>query len=311
MIKKNIIGILILWCLSVTAQDKKVAVFDPAGNVDISIKEIIREEISSIIVNTNGYTVLERQLINKVLEENKFQMGGLVDDSQVSEIGKRMGANLVFVTNVTPLNGNYYISCKMIEVQTARIEKQKTVQTTRGASDLITTVQKAVKEMFVQSVNTGQSDVSKPNETLTVDGIKVYLNGKQLTKYEVKNKMVINDNALRLYDKGISQYKIGNILLISGASLIVTGVILGLTIPAERYVYEDGSVNVQHVTQRLAGISVGGPGLVSSISGLILRSKGKKNVGEAVYTYNQRNYTSQVKLGFGASPNGVKLTVNF
>ena len=80
------------------AQDKKVAIFNPAGSVENStIKEIIREEISSIIVNTAGYTVLERQLIDKVLEENKFQLSGLVDDSQISEVGKRMGANIVFV----------------------------------------------------------------------------------------------------------------------------------------------------------------------------------------------------------------------
>ena len=69
-------------------QERKVAVFDPAGTVDKSLLEIVREEISSVVVNTTGYTVLERQLINKVLEENKFQESGLVNDEQVSDISR-------------------------------------------------------------------------------------------------------------------------------------------------------------------------------------------------------------------------------
>jgi curli biogenesis system outer membrane secretion channel CsgG len=124
-----LVSAIILWCGATTAQEKKVAVFDPVGDITNSVKEIVREEISAAIVNIGGYTVLERQLINKVLEENTFQMGGLVDNEQISAIGKLMGANYVFVSSITSLERNYYISCKMIEVTTARIEKQKTAQT--------------------------------------------------------------------------------------------------------------------------------------------------------------------------------------
>ena len=141
--------------LAAMAQDKKVAVFDPAGSVNSDIKEIVREIISSGFVNAGGgYIVLERSLIDKVLEENKFQTGGLVDDSQISEIGKRMGANLVFVSNVTALGNNYFISGKLIDVQTARIDKQKTTETQRGTNDLIDVVQKMVGEMFGSGATT-------------------------------------------------------------------------------------------------------------------------------------------------------------
>ena len=149
--KKNTIILVITLLLSLTAgaQDKKVAVMDPAGSVEYAIRDIVREEISSVVVNASGYTVLERSLINKVLEENKFQQGGLVDDAQISEIGKRMGANLVFISSLTLMgNGNYYISCKMIDVLTARIEKQKTAQTQQGSNDLLSVVQRMTGEMF-------------------------------------------------------------------------------------------------------------------------------------------------------------------
>jgi len=148
----TILAIALLLCVTALAQDKKVAVMDPVGAVPKTIMEIVREEISSVVVNALGYTVLERSLIDKVLQENKFQMSGLVDDSQISEIGKRMGANLVLVTTLTIMeNGNYYISCKLIDVLTARIEKQKTGRSERKSNDLVDIVDKMVGEMFLSS----------------------------------------------------------------------------------------------------------------------------------------------------------------
>jgi len=155
--------------LSTVAQEKKVAVFDPAGDATSSIKEIVREEISSSVVNRDGYTVLERQLINKVLEENKFQMGGLVDDSQISEIGKRMGANYVLVSSITSLGTNYYISCKMIEVLTARIDKQKTTRTKDGVNDLVDVVQSMIKDMLgVPIIKQTQTTITEKTTQTTV-----------------------------------------------------------------------------------------------------------------------------------------------
>jgi len=149
---KSFIWILFI-PLSVIAQEaRKVAVFDPAGTVDKSLLEIVREEISAAVVNTKGYMVLERQLINKVLEENRFQESGLVNNDQVSDIGKRMGADYVFVTTISTLGENYYISCKMIEVATARIDKQYTGTSTDGINDIPQTTQYIVRRLFGENV---------------------------------------------------------------------------------------------------------------------------------------------------------------
>ena len=130
----------------------KVAVFDPVGEVEGTILQIVREEISSVLVNSKNYTVLERQLINKVLEENKFQGEGMVDESQISEIGKIMGADYVFISMITPLKDNYYLSCKMIEVATARIEKQFTGTTKSGIDDITQSTQYVVKHLLGENI---------------------------------------------------------------------------------------------------------------------------------------------------------------
>ena len=160
---------LIVQTIFVKAQDKKVAVWDPAGSITTSIREIVREEISNVVVNTPGYAVLERQLIDKVLAENKFQSGGLVDDSQITEMGKMMGADVVFVSSVTLMeDGNYYMSFKMIDVFTAKIEKQRTARTRNKTSDIFDVVQKGVEEMFGKSTttttNTQQQTQTQPQQ---------------------------------------------------------------------------------------------------------------------------------------------------
>jgi len=192
----SLLFIALTFTFAANAQEtRKVAVFDPAGNVDAAVREIVREEISAGIVNSSGYIVLERQLINKVLEENKFQQGGLVDDSQISEIGKRMGADYVFVTTVSPLDRNYYISCKMIEVVTARIEKQKTAATRNGLTDLVPTIQNVVKTMFAQNVTTPEEPgITSVKETTQ----------KKTAKAETKQTAVRNSRFYAGFGVGIA-----------------------------------------------------------------------------------------------------------
>jgi hypothetical protein len=338
---KKIFTIIIASLLSFTAmaQDRKVAVFDPAGSVTNSIREIVREEISSVIVNALGYTVLERALINKVLEENKFQSGGLVDDSQISEIGKRVGANLVFVSSLTIMeNGNYYVSCKMIDVLSARIEKQKTARTAQGSNDLISVVQKMVEEMFVNTLSGSSANIIQREEpkkeepkrtvveekpvvtrsqpqsekhlTLYADGMKVSLGGRELSRQEAQNLMA-NTDALNYYNSGLKNRKIGNILLWSGVGLTAVGILLVSVSEESSYESGYGYSSYEEEESSTLGIIAAGAGVGAGITGFILRSKGKKQVSNAVDIYNDTKNISSIELKLGVAPNGVSLVLNF
>ena len=334
-----VITLTVIGMSSASAQNQKVAVFDPAGSVDASIKEIVREEISSIVVNSGGYTVLERQLIEKVLEENKFQLGGLVDDSQISEIGKRMGANLVFVSSITSMNNNFYISCKMIDVQTARIEKQKTAQTSKGMNDLISVIQKTVTEMFSEIKKTS-GNVTKteekqqesktiveekpitPTDKLVVNGSKVFMSGRELDKIEVKRYMA-NTDALNVYNKGLKKGKTGTVWMITGATCVVGGAILAFAGGFYEYDHDvmgwkdgpDGPAksgdNRYWSPGANIGVSLISVGVVGLTTGIVLKSSGKKDIRKAVDAYNYRNSLSQAELNFGFTGNGVGLVLNF
>ena len=180
----SFVMLLFITVSAIAQQERKVAVFDPAGEVGAHLKAIVREEISSIVVNTVGYSVLERQLIDRVLEENRFQTGGLVDDSQISEMGRMMGANFAIVANITELGNNFHISCKLIDVQTARIERQRTTQTQHGTNDFVSVIQTMVKAMFGQpftpNVTSPPTDIlamKNPSTDETKLNLEFYGNG--------------------------------------------------------------------------------------------------------------------------------------
>ncbi|MCL2510701.1 MAG: penicillin-binding protein activator LpoB [Bacteroidales bacterium] len=319
--KKVCITSVIALLLSFTAmaqEEKKVAVFDPAGNVDNYIKEIVREEISSFIVNSVGYTVLERQLINEVLKEDKFRLSGLVDDSQITEIGKRIGADYVFVSNITPRGKNYYIACKMINVTTARIEKQKNEQTLKGSKDMISVIRRIVREMFINTPKTSQTNIQtiennpvNPTNKLDIAGKKFFMDGKELNKREVRKLMVsiktpiphkykgvsINRDVLSIYNKGVKNRRQGTALAIGGACLAAGGAIAVL----------EGHRNAPIIIG-VPLLSVGAAGIGT---GLVLRSSGKKDIRKAVDAYNSKNAFSNTELRFGTTGNGIGLVLNF
>jgi len=299
-----IVSVLIWGSMAIMAQNKKIAILDPVGNVTSQIKEIVREEISSSITNLGGYTVLERALIDQLLIEQKFQLSDLSDNSQISKIGKMMGADYVFVTTITPNDGNYHLSCKVIGVFSSQIDKQITEQTTRGGmNDLIVTVQKAINEMFQKET------------TLLLQGRKIFANNIKLDDKKIQSLMA-NTDALKFYNKSKSQKKTGTALVWTGVAAIVAGVGVDL-IPyiindgGNEYVRE-GNIIYSRQALKLRGTVIGGAAGVALIgTGIILHHSSKKSLQKSVDTYNSNKRTAQTEIRFGVTGNGIGLAINF
>lgn len=111
-------------------EKERVAIFDPAGtakNMDESMAVVVREMVSSAIVNTGKYNIVERSLIDRILKEQKFSNSGAVDESQISAIGKLAGADKVVLSVFTSAGSDkVMLSLKIIDVESASVESQKT-----------------------------------------------------------------------------------------------------------------------------------------------------------------------------------------
>ena len=331
--------------ISAMAQEKKVAVFEPTGSIDANLKAAVRDEISSIVVKTDGYSVILRQQIYRVLEENNVEPNSLVDDLRVSEVGKRMGANLAFMSHITQMGNNYYVSCKLIDVMTAQIVKQETMQTLYGLDDLMDVVNKLANDMLdVVEIKSEMPKVEIMPELPKVEtttkfegmllskGTKVYLNNEneankiinargkvidlykpdKLSKNEVRELMANNTNALWLYNNGVKRNRNGNIFMIYGTSLAAIG---GGLMLWSSILMESNNGNVTRRSSKLedAGFNI----LVFAsipvfITGVTLKSVSIKPIRQSVDMYNSglRQNTSK-ELKFGITGNGVGLALSF
>ena len=152
MKKIAILIITIFVIFNINAQEKlRVAVFDPVSigeSIDAGTRIAIREIISSTIVNVGEYSLVERSMLERVIEEQTFSNSGIVDDTQATEIGKLAGANKVVVSVITVTSGRYMLSIKMIDVKTAAVEKQRVKVI--ASQDLIYIIEPITKSMITR-----------------------------------------------------------------------------------------------------------------------------------------------------------------
>ncbi len=170
-----ILLLVLFFVSSLTAQENKlrIAIFDPTSSgtsIDDGTKVAIREIISSTIVNVGQHNIVERSLLEKVMQEQQFSNSGIVDDNDATEIGKLAGANKVILSVVTLTGGRNMLSIKMIDVKTASVERQKVKVVTSGelldvvepmTLTLIDTSDQSVEETTVSAVSM-MDDESKP-----------------------------------------------------------------------------------------------------------------------------------------------------
>jgi len=122
-------ALLSIVLISNAQQEKlRVAVLDPTTSgiaMDEGTKLAVQELISSTMVNTGRFIIIERSMIDKIIKEQAFQNGDMADNSQATEIGKLAGANKVVLSAVSLVGGRNMLSIKIIDVLTASVDKQK------------------------------------------------------------------------------------------------------------------------------------------------------------------------------------------
>lgn len=134
MMKKYIVTIsffvvVVLTSFAQNGEKLRVAVFDPSISgpaLGEGVKLAVRELIGATLVNYGDYTILERSMLDKVMAESQFSNTDAVDENSATALGKLAGANKVVLSVVSQAGSKNMLSVKMIDVETASIERQKT-----------------------------------------------------------------------------------------------------------------------------------------------------------------------------------------
>src|SRR5205823_6400952 len=82
---------------------------------------LVSERLVTYLVQ-NGVTVVERRLLQKLLEERKFCETGAVDPGSLRQVGQVLGADAVVAGTLTDLTDDTTeIMARLIRVDTAKI----------------------------------------------------------------------------------------------------------------------------------------------------------------------------------------------
>jgi TolB-like protein len=112
----------VFFCGALAAQENSrlVAVLEPTGNAGVTAlnKRSVRNKLEEFITRSRDYKAVDRVRTNQILTEHSFQRNGMVDNSKVQEIGKQLGANFVFVSELHKEGGYIDISISLIDAGT-------------------------------------------------------------------------------------------------------------------------------------------------------------------------------------------------
>ncbi len=93
---------------------------DLNGRISV-LGKFIPEELTTRLFNTKRFEVVERQLINKILEEQKLGMTGIIDATSAAQLGKMIGVDAVVTGTITDMGEQIRLNARMISTETAGI----------------------------------------------------------------------------------------------------------------------------------------------------------------------------------------------
>jgi len=103
---------------------KKLAIipFSYADNAT-STKDgsVISERLTMKLINMQKFEIIERSVLNKVLDELKLQNSGTIDASSAKELGKVLGVDAIITGTLIPTNeGKIEVNARLIKTETAQ-----------------------------------------------------------------------------------------------------------------------------------------------------------------------------------------------
>ena len=130
-------------------QKTKIAVLDfdlkGEGFETEDMGAIVAEWFITALVKEGRFDVIERSLLNKILEEQKLGISGVVDEETATQLGKLLGVKVIISGSVLRVQHILEINARIIDVETAAIIAAENVRsaTAERLQDLV--IQMSIK----------------------------------------------------------------------------------------------------------------------------------------------------------------------
>lgn len=100
---------------------------------------IVAEWLITALVKEGRFDVVERRLLQKVLQEHQLAMSGVVDDSSISELGQVLGVKIIISGAVLHFQNIIEVNARIIDVANGSIIAAESVKSSSavGLEDLV------------------------------------------------------------------------------------------------------------------------------------------------------------------------------
>jgi curli biogenesis system outer membrane secretion channel CsgG len=99
---------------------KRIALL-PINAADKENGSYAYDTLTVMFTNTLKYDMLERSRIDQILQEQNFQLSGLVSDETAVSIGKLLGANVIIIGDISGAGNTRRLVFRCLDVETEKI----------------------------------------------------------------------------------------------------------------------------------------------------------------------------------------------
>jgi len=180
-------------------QKTKIAVIefsDLNGNIT-EFGKYLSEELITRLFLTDRFEVVERNMLNKILEEHKLNMSGLVDEDTIKELGRILGVDAIASGSITDLGGNVKVNARLISTETGAVFSVASVKIIKDQTVKMLLDKLPVSHQFLPSPNKASNTISSNNKSkFNVD----------LSKYDVGDLIDEIGTDLMVAERGGKKY---------------------------------------------------------------------------------------------------------
>lgn|GEM_PF-1624394 len=124
IVTKLILTVVALFIQNSFAQMSNIAVLNfTARNVNEVEAQVVSDRIRIAMKNTGKFTIIERNLMDKLLNEQRFQQSGCVESGCMVEVGKLLSVKQIVGGSISRVGAQLVVEAKLVDVQTGEILK--------------------------------------------------------------------------------------------------------------------------------------------------------------------------------------------
>ena len=204
---------------SLAQNDKsKIAVMDFVNmNGEITkLGRYMSEELTTRLYLTGKFEVIERKLLDKIVEEQKISLSGMIDESSAVELGRVLGVDAIASGTITDLGTSVKVNARLISAESGKLFSVASVEIPKNDKVKVLLSQSVATATVTGATTSGNSVAEKTtavNNPVVTRGsfkyeiLETRINGESITCKVKLSGLEKNDTGFRLFG-GSPKYSI-------------------------------------------------------------------------------------------------------